>query len=160
MKKIIYDNPNKMHIETGNKGFDKACKILCNGNAFTDTQTSYYIRAKTDVECNGLIWTEGELRKADLKVFRDGRNPMPSRFEDMVLKATETESAILYEIFHYRKGEKIFHGWILTKTHKANKELICYYAANYRSKTYMVMEEVVQYLSNPKPMKTVETKGA
>lgn len=150
MKKIIWDNPNKMHIETGHKGFDKACKCLFTGNAYSDTQSSSFIRAKTNTECNERSFPEGELRNFDLECTNFDR--IPCNFRDKILEATDTEPAILYKIFHYKDGHQSVHGWILTKT---DNELIGYYYGNYRMKTVMIMDEVVQYLSNPKQTKGV-----
>lgn len=151
MKEIVWDNDDKMHIETGNKGFDKACKCLFKGNAITDTQSSNYVRPKSEVECNGMVFAEGDLRKFDL--HHGICNGMPQRYKDSILKSTETEPAILYKIFHYRGKTQIVHGWILTKT---NNDLIGYYCTDHRIKTSMVMDEVVQYLSNPASEKILD----
>lgn len=151
MKEIVWDNEDKMHIETGNKCFDKTCQCLFKGNAITDTQYSNYIRPKAETECNGMVFAEGYLRKSDLNGGICLR--MPQQYKDAIIKATETEPAILYKIFHYRGKMQIVHGWILTKT---NNDLIGYYCADHRIKTSMVMDEVVQYLSNPASEKLLD----
>ena len=43
MKHATWDNPNKMHIDTGYKLFDKQTNVISYGNVYANTQTSSYI---------------------------------------------------------------------------------------------------------------------
>ncbi len=156
MKKIIWDNPNKMHIETGHKAFDKKCTILSEGNVFSATQTSYYIRPRTETQCNDRMWPEGHLRDADLMIFTKAQPIIPDHVLKRVLEETETKQICLYRIFHFVGKKRIDHGWILTKSWKEDHEFICMFYSQWSKKTISVLDEVVQYVSNP-PKETQKT---
>ena len=149
MKKIVWQNPNKMEIHTGHKTFDKKCVVIREGNVFSDTQTSCYIRPRTEIECNGFTNPEGYLRDFDLHAFVNTQPGIPRHVLDRVIEETKDKQICLYRIFHYIGEKRIMHGWILTKSYQENHELITVFHSNFRSKSLAVMNEVVQYVSNP-----------
>ena len=57
MKQIIWENPNKMHMDSGFKLFDKQTNLISTGNVFATTQRSVFIapwreKARNDKELN------------------------------------------------------------------------------------------------------------
>jgi hypothetical protein len=156
MKTIIWKTPNKMEIHTGNKTFDKKCLTLSEGNVCSPTQTSRYIRPKTETQCNFRNFPEGVLRDADLEIFTKAQPYIPRHVLDRVLKETETKPICLYRIFHCVGEKRITHGWILTQSHEKDHELIAVFLSDSQRKTFAIMDEVVQYVSNP-PKETQKT---
>lgn len=149
MKKITWKNPNKMEINTGHKTFDKKCVVVSTGNVFSQTQTSCYIRPRTETQCNGFTKPEGHLRDFDLHVFTQTKPRIPDHVLKRVLQETETKQICLYRIFHYVGEKRIMHGWILTKSWQEDHELIAVFYTKWRKKTIAVMDEIVQCVSNP-----------
>jgi len=120
MKKIVWRTGNRMLIDTGCKTFDRQCDGLMTGNVSGKTQSSSYIRARTETKCNSTEFPLGQLRDFDLKQFND----IPEHLLDKIKEATEKESAILYEIRHWNGRQKIVHGWILTRGDDRDHALI------------------------------------
>ena len=114
---------NKALIETGHITFDRYCNCIGTGNICSDCQMGACIRPRTETECNGRTWKEGELRDFDLKPFRESLHIPPNVYR-RVLEATETEGANLSVFYHYRGSKITVHGYILTKGYEENHKLL------------------------------------
>lgn len=141
MKKIKWENPNKMVMESGHKTFDQQTNYIGTGNVFANTQTSLYIRGYNETECNGFTFPKGELQKTDLK----GWYELPQRVHRAIREYAVDESVILYKFFHKNsKGELVVHGYVLTsKKH----ELIDYIVVGPTYKSWDVINECLKYIT-------------
>lgn len=143
MKKTEWINGNHMKFESLNKTFNRQVDCISTGNVWGSVQWSGYIRAynQTSID-NGSPYKEGELQEFDLKQFRD---MTPGHIISEVKKETQNEGAIFYCLFHWSKGKRIVHGWILTT--KDYKQIAVWYA-NYRSQSISVIYNALPYLIN------------
>lgn len=151
MKRLTWrPNGNHIVINTGHKTFDRQADCLSVGNVWGDVQLSSYIRPKTETECNGFSNPPGHLRDFDLKQFKD----LPQNIRRKIVNITDTRYCILYEIRTWGKRggwdgrrRKTIHGYILTdaKTH----ELVEKWATGPTHKSWMIIENVIPYLTNP-----------
>jgi len=143
MKKITWDNGNKMHFESGHKTFDRQCVCISTGNQLSDTVVSTYIRAYTETECNGGKWPEGHLQNYDFDwMFKD----MPRYIQDQIKKMAVDNSVIAYQFFYYSRGERINIGYVVTST---NHDLLRIFRSS--STTYkadLALDEAIKYISN------------
>jgi len=114
LKPIEWDNPNKMHIETGHKTFDRQTVCLSCGNCWAPTQHSSYVRAWNDtVNPVGQKVTPGHLQNYDLRYFWDIRTP--KYVIDKVKEHSHDKEVIFYALFHWTNdGHRIIDGYILT----------------------------------------------
>jgi len=119
LKKLGWIHGNKARIQTGHKTFDRYCTYLGTGNICGDGQLGGCIRPANEVECNGRLFEHGALRQFDLDPFRKAF-PMSSQLLDKIRKATETEPAILYALYHYKGDRMTCHGFILTRGSSQN----------------------------------------
>lgn len=117
MKYKTWDNPNKMHIETGYKLFDKQTNLISNGNIYANTQSSSYIRPYMETECNGKEFKPGELMKFDLKcVFGEylrDYNLVPQAIKRVLEDRDRKQSVVLYKFFVTIKREHRVIGFVL-----------------------------------------------
>ena len=141
MKKIVWANPNKMVINTGHKTFDRQCAVVSTGNVIAPTQYSFYIRPRTQTECNGFQFPVGHLRDTDMGQL-DG---VPSHVRKFVKEQTETEHVILYKFFHYARGERIVHGYVVTGY---NNRLMRRFYTGPTYKSCNVIDTVIEYITD------------
>lgn len=114
MRAITWDNPNKMHIETGHVTFDRQCRYIGTGNQIGDTVFAAYIRPfNTPTLPNGQPCAPGEMQRWDLNEWWKGRN-MPHDVRHFVETKAIDEAVILYQFFHHQGQARIEHGWIVT----------------------------------------------
>jgi hypothetical protein len=140
LKKVEWENPNKMKFDSPFKTFNKQTRVISTGNAIHDTQFSFFIRPKTEMECNNAKFDVGHLRDTDLGYF--GNLPYDVRKD--VEQKTETKPAILYQFKHYQNGRIIVDGYVLTDTNY--KHLKTYYT-NQNNKSIGAVEEAKKYIS-------------
>lgn len=126
-----------MKIATGHKTFDLQALRggIFKGNVISNVQRGNYIRPQSETKNGWVSFEPGQLNKYDLDLFEN----LPSRVRSKVQELTKTESGILYEIRHWRKGKKILHGYIFTKTHSENYELVCDWWLSNRQKSVDIM---------------------
>jgi len=117
MKHITWDNPNKMHIDTGYKLFDRQTNCISYGNVYANTQSSSYIRPYMETECNGREFKPGELMKFDLKcVFGEylkDYNLIPQAIKRVLENKDRKQSVVLYKFFVTVKKERRVIGFVL-----------------------------------------------
>lgn len=99
-------NGNKMIINSGFKEFDKQTNCITSGNVMANTMWGKYIRTWNEIECNGLIFKEGELFKSDLKYFH-----ISEGLKEYIKSLNK--QVVLYEFFIYRNGKKDIIGWLI-----------------------------------------------
>ena len=130
MEKARWDNPNKMHIESGFKTFDKQTTLITTGNVIAPTQTSWFIRPYNEIINGGYEGKPGDFLAYDLKHFVD---PIPKRMKDVLLDKARTESYILYKFFVMRKDKTTdVIGYVLTDYHYnyIDHQVMCAYGCN------------------------------
>lgn len=113
IREIIWDNPNKMHMESGFKLFDKQTNLISTGNVFANTQRSFYIAPWNEVERNGHSCKEGELTKADLR-FGGFDGNLPSCIRNIVYDKSRTKQIILYAFRVFKSGKEDVIGYVIT----------------------------------------------
>lgn len=155
MKYATWDNPNKMHIDTGYKLFDRQTNVISHGNVFANTQASYIIRPYLETECHGKEYKPGELAKHDLemifgKSLWDYHNLVPWTMRRVIENGKRDYAVYLYEFRVWKSGKKRVIGFVLTDE---NYNLIDYRAVNYhRDSSYLkrhyTIMEAARYVCN------------
>ena len=153
MRPVVFATPNRMEIDTGHRAFDRAVGALGLGNVVGGGQYSSYIRARnTLTNPAGAAVEPGAMQDWDLDRFDD----LPEVVREFVCQVAVDEDVILYEIRHHtsqrdRDGEyvKVRHGYIVTRTHDADHELLKKYYLGPTRKSTRVVDVCSEYLSNP-----------
>ena len=112
LKEITWDNPNKMHIDTGYKTFDKQTNVISTGNCLHNTQKSCFITYWNDTKRNGMDWDPGHLLKADMDFMHF--NSVPERIRNIIYDKNRTEKVILYAFRTWRDDKEDIFGYVLT----------------------------------------------
>jgi hypothetical protein len=152
MKKVVWRNGWHMLFESDHKEFNRQVDSISTGNVIGNAQLSFYIRPKSEIECNGHPFPEGHLRNIDLGYFNDG---LPNFVKETVYAHTENESVILYEFRHWARGKtnipheyvkthrKIAHGYVITT---GEHHLIKAFVTGPTRKSESVIIEAVKYI--------------
>lgn len=154
MKYKTWDNPNKMHIETGYKLFDKQTNLISHGNVYANTQSSSYIRPYMEAECNGKEFKPGELMKFDLKcVFGEylrDYNLVPQAIKRVLEDRDRKQSVVLYKFFVTVKREHKVIGFVLADYDNNLIERCAINTGNYSYfwKRYNAILEASKYVCN------------
>lgn len=145
MKKVSWDNPNKMHVDTDFVLFNKQSNLISTGNVMANTQFSWFIRPYKETKCNGFDFKEGELLNSDLKYF----NNLPQRISDILRDKERETSYILYEFFVTKNHEKDIIGYIITDANHDHVDSLvrCGYKEN-TGKRMSVISWCEQYVCN------------
>ena len=138
MKEIVWDNPNKMHMDSGFKLFDKQTNVITTGNAICNTQMSSYIRPYSEVKNGGYIGKPGDFVKFDMQYFRD----VPEHMLQIIYDKERKESVILYQFFVFHGDEKEIIGYVLTDNeHKyISSSTYCPYKGNWFKRNDAIIE--------------------
>ena len=154
MKHATWDNPNKMHIDTGYKLFDKQTNVISYGNVYANTQTSSYIRPYMETECNRSKFKPGELMKFDLKcVFGEylkDYNLVPQAIKRALEDKNRKQSVVLYKFFVTVKRERRVIGFVLADYDNNLIERCAINTGNYSHfwKRYNAILEASKYVCN------------
>lgn len=145
MKKITWDNSNKMHFESEFKTFNKQTDLITTGNAFCSTQMSMFIRPYKETKCNGFENPEGHLMRYDLQFFTQ----IPQYIRKILEDKNRQESYILYNFFIRKNGEAEDVGYVVTdsKHNFIAKVICCYYGKSYW-KRESAINECIKYICN------------
>lgn len=105
-----------MDFQCAHKGFSDGANhptsgYIGRGNVFSDVQTSTYVRAFNQTDCNGMTFPIGQLRNFDLATFRD---KIPRDVKNAIYAATTDHDVIVYQFFHFRERRRVEHGWLVT----------------------------------------------
>ena len=142
MKKAEWVTPNRMLFESGHKTFDRKADLISTGNVWGSVQTSGYVRAYSETECNGLTSAPGHLRDFDLKGFMG----MPSHVRRYVLSVSQDKSVIVYKFFHCVGNRKTVHGWVVTSTNPEYR-LLNSFVTGPTWKSESVISEAIKYIT-------------
>lgn len=148
MKQHVY-NPSgtRQLINSGWKLFDKQSNLITTGNAFTNTQSSSYIRPWTETECNGRMNPEGHLTNFDLQPFRKYR--IPPVIEKIVSDKGRKDPVILYMFYVWSKDQRVLpFCWVITDTnHKLLKYAIVTRRGEQIAKRINATDEAISYIT-------------
>ena len=145
MKKLTWIHGNKALIETGHKTFDRQCECLSTGNVMGTCQKSWFIRPRSELECNGRVNAPGHLQDFDLGSFKN----LPGHIGDYI--KAQSKTVILYELRHwvkkpYSERQKVVHAYIVTDY---DHKLLRVFNVNRSAKSYAIAEWCKDYISNP-----------
>ena len=154
MKKIKWENPDKMLFESGHKTFDSQTNIITTGNIIANTLIGKHVRAHTDVVV-GMSQPDrppGWLQDFDLHFWR-GNTKMPGVVMKKIKELARESSVWVYELRHWgRRKErwsgwqdvKVVHGYIITDSE--DKALAtCVTGPTYKS--HFVVSAALPYLA-------------
>lgn len=104
------------HNLTGNYRFDRQTDLICNGNILSKTQYATYVRARTQMECNGIAFEHGHLQAWDLNNF--GRNLHVEAVKRFIASDPrfESKAAWMGVFFHRGTHGLTLHGALVTGT--------------------------------------------
>lgn len=139
LKEITWDNPNKMHMDSGYKLFDKQTNLISTGNVWANTQYSNYIRPWNEVDNYGYKGEPGQFLKFDMQFF----GSIPNHLREIIYDKNREKSVILYEFKVYHGERKEIIGHILTTGYEdgykyLGSAIYCPYGANYTKRSNAV----------------------
>ena len=139
MKKIEWENSNKMIFKSEHKTFNRQVKCISAGNVISSNQVSGYIRPYNETECNGRINSEGYLQNYDLEWLN---KDLPEHLKKWI--RGKRQGFIGYTFLYWVGKRKIFIGWIITdREHNLVKKAY----ARYNSKTMSALDECEKYIT-------------
>ncbi len=140
-KPIVWKNPNKQDLTTGNVTFDRANKAIMRFQCVGDTQVGFSVRAYNDTTMpNGDPTKPGHLQDFDLKYFPE----MPGDVRAFVRSEARDKSLMVHQFFHYRGQRKVIHGYLIVR----DNVVIRGFCTSGRAKSYMVLDAVAPYVAN------------
>jgi hypothetical protein len=143
MKKIEWENEDKMVFESGHKTFDRQVAFVSTGNVISPCQLSTHVRAYAELSCNGMMFEPGRLQAHDLGWFDS--TGMPGYMRHWLVRTTAEEGAWVYRFSHYNsQGRRVVHGWVVTDNqHRLLRKF--YTGPTYKS--WWVIDEAAKYVS-------------
>lgn len=140
-KKIVWKNPNKQDLTTGNVTFDRANKAIMRFQTIGDTQISFCVRPfnETTMPMGGTV-APGVLQGFDLQAFTG----LPGNVRAYVREVAVDEGVQLHEIFHYRGHHKVLHGYLIVRGAK----ILRAYNPSGRAKSFMVLDGVAPFIAD------------
>jgi hypothetical protein len=147
VKRLEWINGDKAKIETGLKAFDRFCTCIMTGNHIGDGHSSAYVRPWNEIECNGKKdYEPGHLQNFDLKPWRE--HGLPRNVDEYLVAFAKDECVILNKFWHYRRGNKVVHGYIITRGDKHCHRLLAQFCTGPTSKSRDVLNWCRDYVSN------------
>lgn len=138
MKKLEWDNPNKIHMDSGFKTFDQQTNVISTGNVSSNTQFSSFIRPYNEVKNYGYTGKPGDFLKYDMQWFEQ----IPTKMREIIYDKNRENSCILYEFFIHRNGKREVIGHVLTDgsyKHIASS-VNCEYGQSYQKRESAINE--------------------
>jgi hypothetical protein len=141
LKEKTWDNPDKMHIETGHKTFDRQTICISAGASISPTHFAMRVRSKNDL-MNPMndICEVGYLQNYDCNVSH--RNSHIAAKDYAKELADKHDGVLLHQFFHWNGQKKIVNGYVITKDKVA---LLKLYVGE-RAKTEAIINEVTKYI--------------
>ena len=141
-KAIVWDNPNKMHIDTGHKTFDRQTRCISTCASISSTQFGGGVRPVTEIMNAGIgPFAHGELQKYDLGQWHKDAHPaakqVAKKYADKLNK-----SVMLHHFFHRTKGKKYVHGYAVT----SGEKILAIVYNGFRYKSNRVVDVCCEYL--------------
>ena len=143
MKQCTWDNPNKMHMDSGFKLFDRQTNLISTGNVWANTQYSSFIRPYSEVKNGNYIGKLGDFLKFDMQFFEY----VPEHMKKIIYDKERKESVILYQFKVYHGERKEIIGYVLTDyNHNYISHCVyCSYGCRL-DKRLAAIEEAMQYV--------------
>ena len=128
------------------KTFNNKARIygVSTGNVVSGTQNSTYVRAHSEIECNGFTNPPGHLRAFDLKTFNQPSYSLDWRVRNW-LDANREIKCIVYCLRTHRGDNSTVHGWIITSADD-NYELLARCDGR-GAKNRSVVDEAINFLT-------------
>jgi len=142
IKKHEWVTPNRMKFESLHKTFNRQVSMITTGNQIGNTVLSAYIRPYNETKCNGFTNPPGHLQEYDLGWLV---KEAPEIVKDWVREQGKTKSFILYLFFHWRNGNRIIHGAIITDGEHDHAKT---FYLRYTAKSISVVDEARKYVAN------------
>lgn len=146
MKKMTWENPNRMHFESPLKTFNRQCRCICTGNQICDVVYSNYIRPYSETECNGFTRPPGHLQNYDLTKNIVG-DTLPYWIREETRRLTHDDGGILYNFHHWNGGRRVDDGFVLTSRHYEYRLIKVWYI-NHDWRAQAAVDEAVKYITN------------
>lgn len=147
MKQATWDNPNKMHMDSGFKLFDKQTNLISTGNVMSNTQRSFFIAPWNETSRNGKTdWEPGHLCKADMHFGRfDG--DLPKKIREILFDKDRKESVILYAFRVWKKDYEDVFGYVVTNTKHEHiyHTVVCEGNCSYHKRD-LALQEAMKYV--------------
>ena len=149
MKKIVWDNPNKMHMDSGYILFDKQTNVISTGNIIANTERGFYIAPWKETDRNYAKYKPGHLCKADLKFGGFNENSLPVNIKQIVFDKGREESVLLYAFRVWKNHKEDVIGYVLTDkmNNYITHTVIWKYGCN-NWKREMAVNEARKYVCN------------
>lgn len=145
MKKVIFDNPNKMHFESDYALFNKQTDYIGHGNVFSTTQTSFCVRPYNEVKNGYYTGKPGDFLRYDLGMFDN----IPYSIRAILEDRNREKTYFLHDFHVWKNGQKETIGWVVTDT---ENNLIKYLVVSGYRKNYWKREsairECIKYICN------------
>ena len=144
MKKIEWENPNKMKFESYYKTFNKQTNYIDTGNVVANTQYSTFVRTYNETKCNGFDFPQGHLQDYDFEKFEA---PSYIKNEMRQLMKNQTKDCIAYNFHVWQNGQRKDIGFVLTDY---DHHLIKYwvmYGRNITNKRESAILEAIKYIT-------------
>jgi hypothetical protein len=98
--------------------FNQKADLIMTGNVSSNVQSSTFVRARQQLECNGFMNKPGHLQEFDLEGFARNQRDMTPVLEYIRRDPFfESNTAIAYRFHHYDGKTRQLHGVIVTDEH-------------------------------------------
>lgn len=148
MRKVEWKNGNKAIIESGHKAFDAYCMTLSVGPVVGGGQWAMSIRSHNTAK-NPIDQpvSPGEMQEFDIRSFRNFG--LPQNIEQFVRENGKEKSLMVNAFYHYHKGNKTIHGYIITLGQEQNYQLLKMFVTGPTYKSHLVINYAKDFVSNP-----------
>lgn len=103
-----------MTLSSAHATFNKQADLIMVGNVYSNVQSSTFIRARQQLECNGFTNKPGHLQNWDLENFAKPGEMTPVLEYIRRDAFFDTNEAIAYRFFHVDGKIRHLHGVIVT----------------------------------------------
>jgi hypothetical protein len=140
-----------MTLASAHSTFNKKADLIMVGNVYSNVQSSTFVRARQQLECNGFINEPGHLQNWDLENFAKQGEMTPVLEYIRCDAFFETHEAIAYRFFHVDGKARHFHGVIITDVqHRVLRVFQRSDLGNrYSYKSNSVIEACLQFVAFP-----------
>lgn len=154
LKRIEWENPNKMKIDTGHKTFDAQTDLISDGNIIAGTMVGFYVRPYEETKCYGDPHPKGHLREFDLDGFktRMGKQLIPNHVLRFIRTVSMIRGVAVYVFFHWYESSwggtrRMIHGVIVTTNDYEDPLLLKKFVTGPTHKSWQIMDAVRPYVA-------------
>lgn len=139
-KQVVWDNPNKMHFESGHKTFDRQVISVARGSVVGGGQLSGLVRAyNTPTNPLGRPCKAGEMQAFDLHYLQ-----VPHNVAVLVRHHARAGDVWVYEFYHYVGQRRVSHGFVICDYAHTKALSVIVTGPTYKSE--QVLQEAIKYL--------------